>query len=54
MLIDMFGQTFPENMFWNVDRDRVAAYKAKVRANTEEMRTRIASVKSTQKITNAW
>jgi hypothetical protein len=38
MLFDIFGRTFPENVFWPVDRDRVAAYKAKVRANTEELR----------------
>ncbi len=44
MLIDVFGQTFPENMFWNVDRDSVAAYKAKVRANTDEMRARFATL----------
>ncbi len=44
MLLDIFGQTFPESLFWKVDRDRVAAYKAKVRANTDEMRTRLAEL----------
>jgi len=44
MLIDIFGQTFPENIFWKVDRDRVAAYKAKVRRNTDEMRARLADL----------
>jgi len=41
MLLDIFGQTFPETLFWKVDRDRVAAYKAKVRANTDAMRRRL-------------
>lgn len=44
MLIDIFGHNYPENMFWKVDRDAVTAYKAKVRANTDEMRTRIATL----------
>lgn len=44
MLIDVFGQVFPESVAWRVDRDRVAAYKAKVRANTDEMRARLAAL----------
>lgn len=44
MLLDIFGQTFPESLFWNVDRDRVASYKAKVRANTDVMAHRIAGL----------
>jgi hypothetical protein len=44
MLIDVFGQAFPENIFWKVDRDRVAAYKTMVRRNTDEMRTRLAEL----------
>lgn len=44
MLIDIFGQNYPENMFWKVDRDAVAAYKGKVRANTDQMRSRIAAL----------
>ena len=44
MLVDIFSQTYPENMFWQVDRDRVAAYKAKVRRNTDEMKARIAAL----------
>lgn len=44
MLIDIFGQTYPENMFWKVDRDRVAAYKAKVRRNTDDLKARLAEL----------
>jgi hypothetical protein len=44
MLLDIFGQTFPETLFWKVDRERVAAYKAKVRANTDAMRARLAEL----------
>lgn len=44
MLIDIFGHTYPENIFWKVDRDAVAAYKAKVRANTDAMRADIAKL----------
>jgi hypothetical protein len=41
MLIDIFGQTYPEGALWRVDRDRVAAYKARVRRNTEALRSRV-------------
>jgi hypothetical protein len=44
MLVDIFGHTYAENMFWKVDRDAVAAYKAKVRANTDAMRADIAKL----------
>jgi hypothetical protein len=44
MLLDIFGQTFPETLYWKVDRDRVAAYKAKVRANADAMRVRLAEL----------
>jgi hypothetical protein len=44
MLFDVFGRTYPENAFWSVDRDRVAAYKAKVRANTEGLRSHLAKL----------
>ena len=44
MLIDIFGQTHPENKLWPVDRDRVAAYKAKVRANTDKLKSDIAAL----------
>ncbi|MCE9522223.1 MAG: class I SAM-dependent methyltransferase [Alphaproteobacteria bacterium] len=44
MLVDIFGQAFPESIAWKVDRDRVAAYKAKVRSNTDAMRIRMAQL----------
>lgn len=44
MLLDVFGQTFPETLYWKVDRDRVAAYKAKVRRNTDALRARLAEL----------
>ncbi|MFM9862418.1 MAG: hypothetical protein ACKVRO_02325 [Micropepsaceae bacterium] len=44
MLVDIFGHTYPENIFWKVDRDAVTAYKAKVRANTDAMRADIAKL----------
>lgn len=44
MLIDIFDQTYPESIAWKVDRDRVAAYKEKVRSNTDAMRARIAAL----------
>lgn len=46
MLFDIFGRTYPENAMWPVDRDRVAAYKVKVRANTDALRNRIAALLS--------
>lgn len=42
MLIDVFGQTFPEGEVWEVDREKVAAYKTQVRRRTEELKRRIA------------
>ncbi len=44
MLIDVFGQTYPEGALWRVDRNDVAAYKALVRRNTEGVRNRIAGL----------
>lgn len=44
MLIDVFGQTYPENTPWIVDRARVALYKAKVRANTDALKSHIAAL----------
>ncbi len=44
MLIDIFGQTFPESVTWKVDRNRVAAYKAKVRRNADAMRVRFGEL----------
>jgi hypothetical protein len=44
MLIDIFGQSYPESIAWKVDRDRVTAYKAQVRSNTDALRARIAGL----------
>ena len=44
MLIDIFGRTYPENVFWTFDRNRVAAYKAQVRRNTDAMRAHISEI----------
>jgi len=44
LLIDVFGQTYPEGALWRVERDKVAAYKARVRWNTEELRGRLAAL----------
>ena len=41
MLMDVFGQTFPEGQLWPVDRDKVVRYKQHVRRNTDELRERI-------------
>lgn len=38
MLIDIFGRTFPEEHFFDVDRDAVVSYKLKVRQTMELMR----------------
>ncbi len=38
LLLDIFGKTFPENDFFTVDRDAVAAYKLKVRQGMVELR----------------
>jgi hypothetical protein len=42
LLIDVFGKTFSEEHFWPVDRERVAAYKARVRENTDRLRADVA------------
>lgn len=44
MLHDVFDRTFPENTIWPVDRRRVAAYKASVRANTDALRSHLAKL----------
>lgn len=44
MLIDIFGQTFPENSFWNVDREKVGTYKHHVREKTEQLRRHLAQL----------
>ncbi|MGH6692254.1 MAG: hypothetical protein ACREF4_16415 [Gammaproteobacteria bacterium] len=44
LLIDVFGQSYPEGALWQVDRDKVAAYKADVRRKTEGVRDRFAAL----------
>lgn len=42
MLIDVFGREKPSNVFWEVDRGSVAAYKEKVAQNVVQLREDIA------------
>ena len=42
MLLDIFGQEFPEGEFWQVDAGAVVDYKTKVRANIEFLREDLA------------
>jgi hypothetical protein len=44
MLIDIFGRTFPERKFFEVDRAAVMRYKAGVRANMARLGERIDAV----------
>lgn len=44
MLMDIFEQHYPAETPWRVDRDRVARYKARVRANSDRLRTHIATL----------
>lgn len=44
MLLDVFGRTYPENQFWEVDGDAVRAYKAKVRSSIEGLRSKIGEL----------
>lgn len=44
MLMDVFGRTYPEGRFWQVDRRKVADYKARVRRNTEELKRHVAKL----------
>ncbi|HLH91909.1 MAG TPA: hypothetical protein VKX28_26055 [Xanthobacteraceae bacterium] len=44
MLIDIFGRTFPERKFFEVDRAAVMRYKARVRSNMARLRERIDAV----------
>jgi hypothetical protein len=41
LLIDIFGRSFPDNEFFQVDRDAVLRYRARVHRNIALMRTRI-------------
>jgi len=44
MLIDVFGRTFPERKFFEVDRAAVMRYKAQVRANVARVGERIDAI----------
>jgi hypothetical protein len=41
-LYDVFGRTYEENKFFDVDRDAVVRYKARVEANMQDLRAEIA------------
>lgn len=43
MLLDVFGREMPPAAFWPVERERVAAYKRKVRAGIDALRADIAA-----------
>ena len=38
MLLDVFGRDFPEDVFWQVDRSAVLAYKTRVSLNVNQLR----------------
>lgn len=44
MLLDVFGQTFPEDQWFDVDRDAVLRYKLKVEANMAALREQIVEL----------
>jgi hypothetical protein len=44
MLIDIFGRTYPERVFFTVDRDAVTRYKTRVHGNVATLRTQLESV----------
>jgi hypothetical protein len=44
MLFDVFAQTFPEGVLWEVDRDRVLQYKAQVRRRSDDLARRVAGL----------
>jgi hypothetical protein len=44
MLVDIFGRTFPERKFFEVDRVAVQRYKARVHANVARMGERIDTI----------
>jgi len=41
MLLDVFGRTWPEDTFFDVPREAVAAYKSRVRRSTEALAARL-------------
>jgi hypothetical protein len=44
MLQDIFGRVYPENEFFDVDREAVAAYKLKVQQGMRVVRERLAEI----------
>jgi len=44
MLLDIFGRTFPEDEWFDVDRDAVLRYKLKVEANMAALRRQIVEL----------
>jgi hypothetical protein len=44
MLYDIFGRTYPENLWWQVDRQKVAQYKVFVSGQIEALRADIAGL----------
>jgi len=44
LLYDVFGRTFEEDKFFDVDREAVVRYKAKVEANMADLRAQIAQL----------
>lgn len=44
LLNDVFGRHYPENEFFEVDRDKVIEYKVKVRKNMEAIKLKLAEL----------
>jgi len=44
MLIDIFGRTYPDETFFDVDRDAVVRYKKRVRRNVATAGTRLEAI----------
>jgi hypothetical protein len=44
MLIDIFGRTYPEKEFFQVDRDAVVRYKTRVHRNVARVGTKLQSI----------
>jgi hypothetical protein len=44
MLVDIFGRTYPEGVFFDVDHAAVRAYKERVEQNVQAMKQQIASL----------
>jgi hypothetical protein len=44
LLFDVFGQEFPENEFFDIDKKKVIDYKVKVRKNVQELKLKIEQI----------